>query len=66
MIEDSGGVARERSVTAKGDDGKTAIVTGLPTGARVVANGQLGITAGEQIAGSPNPARDNPRDTQGP
>lgn len=66
MIEDSGGVARERSVTAKGDDGKTAIVTGLPTGTRVVANGQLGITAGEQIAGSPNPGRDNPRDTQGP
>lgn len=32
-------------------DGTTSIVTGLPAGAVVISNGQLGITAGEDLGG---------------
>jgi multidrug efflux pump subunit AcrA (membrane-fusion protein) len=52
MVVDSGGVAKMVRVKEKGNDGKTSVVTGLTDGARVVANGQLGITAGQKIAGS--------------
>lgn len=52
MIVDGGGIARLQRVAEKGNDGKTSIVTGLATGARVISNGQLGITAGERIAGN--------------
>ncbi len=51
MIVDGSGVARMQRVAAKGDDGKTAVVTGLRSGAHVISNGQLGITAGQQVAG---------------
>jgi multidrug efflux pump subunit AcrA (membrane-fusion protein) len=51
MTVDGGGVARLARVKEVGDDGKTAVVAGLSRGARVIANGQLGITAGQQIAG---------------
>jgi HlyD family secretion protein len=51
MIVDGSGVARQQRVQEKGNDGKTSIVTGLTSGARVISNGQLGITAGQQIAG---------------
>lgn len=50
MIVAQNGVAQRQSVKEKGTDGKTSIVTGLPSGARVIANGQLGISAGENIA----------------
>lgn len=51
MVVDRSGVARLARVQEKGNDGKTSIVAGLPSGARVIANGQLGITAGQQVAG---------------
>ncbi len=55
MIVDSGGAAKLQRVKEEGDDGKISVVTGLASGTRVVTNGQLGITAGQQIAGSPGP-----------
>ncbi len=55
MIVDSGGAAKLLRVKEEGDDGKISVVTGLVSGTRVVSNGQLGITAGQQIAGSPGP-----------
>lgn len=51
MVVDAGGVARLAHVQEKGNDGKTSVVAGLPSRAHVVSNGQLGITAGEQVAG---------------
>jgi HlyD family secretion protein len=53
MVVDGNGTAKLQSVQEKGNDGKTAIVTGLPSGTKVISNGQLGITAGQQIAGAP-------------
>jgi HlyD family secretion protein len=52
MVVDSSGVAKMQKVKEKGNDGKTSVVAGLAQGARVISNGQLGITAGEKIAGS--------------
>ncbi len=51
MVVDGKGIAKLQSVKEKGNDGKTAIVTGLASGTHVISNGQLGITAGQQIAG---------------
>lgn len=51
MIVGSNGTAKTQKVTERGTDGKTSIVTGIPGGTRVVSNGQLGIIAGQQIAG---------------
>lgn len=50
MVVDSNGSAAQRSVKEMGSDGKTSIVTGLSSGTRVISNGQLGITAGQQVA----------------
>lgn len=52
MIVDSSGVAKVQKVKEKGNDGNTSVVAGLAEGTRVISNGQLGITAGEKIAGS--------------
>jgi multidrug efflux pump subunit AcrA (membrane-fusion protein) len=52
MVVDSSGTANLVRVKEKGNDGKTSVVTGLTSGARVISNGQLGITAGQRIAGS--------------
>jgi HlyD family secretion protein len=52
MIVDSSGTAKLQSVKEEGNDGKTSVVTGLASGTRVISNGQLGITAGQQVAGS--------------
>ena len=54
MIVDSDGTAKQQTVKERGSDGKTSIVIGLTAGTRVIANGQLGITAGEQIDKNPN------------
>ncbi|MGB6519116.1 MAG: efflux RND transporter periplasmic adaptor subunit, partial [Candidatus Cybelea sp.] len=51
MIVDGNGNAKTQSVKEKGNDGKTSIVTGLATGTKVISNGQLGITAGQKVAG---------------
>jgi HlyD family secretion protein len=50
MIVGTNGTAKEQQVRELGSDGKTSIVSGLPAGTKVISNGQLGITAGEQIA----------------
>jgi HlyD family secretion protein len=58
MTVGSDGTAKLQGVKEKGNDGKTSVVTGLANGTKVIANGQLGITAGQQIAGpgaSPSP-----------
>jgi HlyD family secretion protein len=51
MVVDSSGTARLQRVKEESNDGKTSIVAGLPSGANVISNGQLGITAGERVAG---------------
>jgi multidrug efflux pump subunit AcrA (membrane-fusion protein) len=51
MVVSAGGTAKTQKVTERGTDGKTSIVSGLASGTRVVSNGQLGIVAGQQIAG---------------
>jgi len=44
------GTTHTAAVHQLGNDGKTAIVSGLPAGVNVVDNGQLGLTDGEQVA----------------
>jgi multidrug efflux pump subunit AcrA (membrane-fusion protein) len=57
MVVDANGAAAQRSVKEISTDGRTSIVTGLASGTHVISNGQLGITAGQQIAGaSPAPS----------
>jgi HlyD family secretion protein len=55
MVVAANGIAKLQSVKEKGNDGKTSIVTSLPGGTRVISNGQLGITPGEQVAGPSEP-----------
>jgi multidrug resistance efflux pump len=55
MIETADGTAKTQTVRELGSNGTTSIVTGLAAGTKVVANGQLGIAAGQQLAGSPSP-----------
>ncbi|HEY5340683.1 MAG TPA: hypothetical protein VIK27_06625, partial [Candidatus Aquilonibacter sp.] len=56
MTVGADGTAKQQTVRELGSDGKTSVVTGLAAGTTVIANGQLGITAGEKIAtGSPSP-----------
>lgn len=43
------GVAHVRSLSELRSDGKTSIVSGIPAGTRVVADGQAGISDGERI-----------------
>ncbi|MGH7737340.1 MAG: efflux RND transporter periplasmic adaptor subunit [Candidatus Tyrphobacter sp.] len=47
----SNGTAQEAHVTELATDGTTSIVRGLASGTKVVSNGQLGITAGQQLVG---------------
>jgi HlyD family secretion protein len=53
MVVDSNGTAKTQSVRERGSDGTRSVVTGLASGTKVISNGQLGITSGQQIAGSP-------------
>ena len=55
MIVDANGDAKQQTVTELGSDGKTSIVTGIANGTRVVANGQLGIAAGQNVVPSASP-----------
>ncbi len=52
MIVDADGTAKVQKVAELGSDGKTSVVSGIATGTKVVSNGQLGITPGQQIAGT--------------
>lgn len=56
MVVDSAGSAQQHSVREEGNDGKTSVVTGLPSGTRVVSNGQLGVTSGQSINPSASPS----------
>lgn len=47
------GTTRTTTVHELGNDGKTAVVAGLPAGTAVVVNGQLGLTDGTQVAVAP-------------
>ncbi len=53
----SNGTAQQTKVSEVASDGTTSIVTGLAAGAKVISNGQLGISAGQQVVqtGSPPP-----------
>ncbi|HEY6486152.1 MAG TPA: efflux RND transporter periplasmic adaptor subunit [Candidatus Cybelea sp.] len=56
MLVAPDGTAKLAKVAERGSDGKTSVVTGIPSGSKVISNGQLGITSGQQIAGeSPEP-----------
>jgi HlyD family secretion protein len=50
VLTDDDGVARLVHVRELASDGTTSIVTGLPTGTSVVANGQLGLTNGQKLS----------------
>jgi HlyD family secretion protein len=52
MIESANGTAEQRPVKELGDNGTTAIVSGLAAGTHVVSNGQLGIVAGQPLTAS--------------
>jgi membrane fusion protein (multidrug efflux system) len=54
MIEGADGTARQQRVKERGGDGTTSIVSGIALGTKVIANGQLGIVDGQQIASDPN------------
>jgi hypothetical protein len=61
MVVDADGTAKLAKVQERGSDGKTSVVTGITAGTKVISNGQLGITPGEQIAGqSPGPQSSAP------
>lgn len=58
LIVAPNGAAQEAKVTELASDGTTSIVTGIAVGTKVVANGQLGLSPGQQIVGgSPPPGR---------
>jgi hypothetical protein len=62
MVVNADGTAKVAKVEERGSDGKTSVVTGIARGTRVISNGQLGITAGQQIGGqSPAPQSPGPQ-----
>lgn len=50
------GKAQTANVKQIATDGNTSIVSGLPEGTTLVSNGQLGITAGQEINPKPRPS----------
>ncbi|HLY01752.1 MAG TPA: efflux RND transporter periplasmic adaptor subunit [Candidatus Cybelea sp.] len=61
MVVNADGTAKLAKVQERGSDGKTSVVTGIARGTKVVSNGQLGITAGQQVGGqSPAPQSPSP------
>jgi multidrug efflux pump subunit AcrA (membrane-fusion protein) len=52
LTVDRSGTAQLQRVSELGNDGKTSVVSGLASGTRVVSNGQLGISPGQQISGT--------------
>jgi len=51
------GVAKLTHVRELSSDGTTSIVTGLPNGTRVIADGQLGLSDGQPLTPSTGPRR---------
>ena len=56
MTVTSDGTAKQVSVHEVASNGKTSIVTGLAAGTKVISNGQLGITDGQQVVANASPA----------
>lgn len=50
------GTAKTIDVRELASDGKTSIVTGVANGEKIVPNGQLGLTDGQQVVGSGSPS----------
>jgi hypothetical protein len=50
------GTAKTIDVRELGSDGKTSIVTGVTNGEKIISNGQLGLTDGEQVVGQGSPS----------
>jgi len=50
LVIDAKHIAHTTRVAQTGSDGKTAIVSGIAPGTRVIANGQSGVDNGEQVA----------------
>jgi multidrug efflux pump subunit AcrA (membrane-fusion protein) len=62
MVVNADGTAKVAKVEERGSDGKTSVVTGIAQGTKVISNGQLGITAGQQVGGqSPAPQSPGPQ-----
>ena len=62
MVVNPDGTAKLAKVQERGSDGKTSVVTGIAQGTKVISNGQLGITPGQQIGGqSPAPQSSGPQ-----
>jgi HlyD family secretion protein len=59
MVVNADGTAKVAKVQERGSDGKTSVVGGIAQGTKVISNGQLGITAGQQIGGQ-SPAPQSP------
>jgi multidrug efflux pump subunit AcrA (membrane-fusion protein) len=59
MVVNADGTAKVAKVQERGSDGKTSVVTGIAQGTKVISNGQLGITAGQQVGGQ-SPAPQSP------
>jgi hypothetical protein len=53
VMIDKDGTATRSSVREIANDGTTSIVQGLKSGTTVISNGQLGITAGEDLEDGP-------------
>jgi HlyD family secretion protein len=53
LMIDKDGTAARTSVREVANDGTTSIVTGLKSGTTIISNGQLGITAGEDLEDGP-------------
>ncbi len=62
LVVNPDGTAKLVKVQERGSDGKTSVVTGIAQGTKVISNGQLGITPGQQIGGqSPAPQSSGPQ-----
>jgi hypothetical protein len=53
MTVEPGGSVKTVKVTELGSDGTTSVVAGVPSGTRVVSNGQTSVGDGEKISFQP-------------
>jgi len=53
MVVQTGDTVKTQKVGEVGSDGTTSIVTGLPTGTRIVSNGQMSLGDGEKVSFQP-------------
>ncbi len=50
LTVDSGGTLKTAKVTEVGNDSQTSVVTGIPSGTRIVSNGQTSVGDGEKVS----------------